>query len=63
MKILQTTRDISTSSTEKASAMSWLPSPRAIQKNNHLFAIDRNVTAVITGIMHDFETGKDVYKI
>jgi choline-phosphate cytidylyltransferase len=36
---------------------------RAIQKKNHLFAIDRNVTSAITGIMHDFETGKDVYTI
>lgn len=36
---------------------------RAIRKNNHLFAIDRDVTAAITGIMHDFETGKDVYTI
>lgn len=36
---------------------------RAIQKNNRLFAIDREVTAAITGIMHDFETGKDVYII
>ena len=36
---------------------------RAIRKNNHLFAIDRDVTAAITGVMHDFETGKDVYTI
>ena len=36
---------------------------RAIQKKNHLFAIDRNVTAAITGIMHDYMTGKDVYNI
>jgi hypothetical protein len=36
---------------------------QAIQKNNRLFAIDCEVTAAITGIMHDFETGKDVYKI
>ena len=36
---------------------------RAIRKNNHLFAIDLDVTAAITGVMHDFETGKDVYTI
>ena len=36
---------------------------RAIRKNNHLFAIDRDVTAEITSVMHDFETGKDVYTI
>ena len=36
---------------------------RAIQKKNHLFAIDRNVTSAITRIMHDYMEGKDVYNI